>query len=234
MQSRGKRPEQGHKVGTWTFEKVPHGTFFSAFLAGPAHGVFVHTQGPSKPCLRVLLGERATCAGCDGKIRRQWLGYVPLWNDQGKPVVVGIKEYHEEQVSKIGFKCAVRVSRGKEYRDSVMIQEMKGHQRYVTDLPDRRVAVDLSSWLVRLWRMPELESALKLSWNNPAPIADVIPAPDETDSGNETTEPWVRRVQDLAAQSVGAVDFPNLARTIAGKQNGQHESGNGKPPRKPK
>jgi len=210
MQSRGKRPGKGHIAGHWTFEKVNHKDKWNAWIAGPVHGVWVHLIGQSKPCLRVICGTQAKCSGCENHIRLQWLGYLPLWRYDGKPVVVGVKEFALEGIERIPLHAEVQVSRGNEYHDAVEILDLRTRERYYSSLPDRQRPADLCGWLCQLWRAPELEPHLRRSLDDQAVAVDPLPDALPAASTMLGSTAWVDGVADALAKSEANVDLHEL------------------------
>lgn len=160
MATKGKRPERSGVDVSYTFDKVGKGDRRTGFLAGAVHGVYCHCSGTSKPCVRVLHGERAECAGCAAGMRTAWVGYVPLRRHDGRPFVVCIREATLAVVDRIVPGSRVAWGREEGRGESVWITELATGAEWRHFYPNDPPRADLTSWLLRLWRMPELSGGL--------------------------------------------------------------------------
>ena len=174
-----KIPGEGKKKAeTWTFEKVPGGSHFTAWLAGPTEWVEVHHIGVSKPCHWEITGGRKECPHCRRKPRKDLVGYVPLYRENGKPVVVLVPEYSADIIRRIQLHDAVRVMRGTTRGDAVSVTKLDKGERYKPATAERSGPVGLEGWLLRFWRETELEAWFRDNGMSPAKPAEELPASD--------------------------------------------------------
>lgn len=186
MATKGRPPEGRSVDVSYTFDKVPKKESRTGWLAGAVHGVFCHCSGTSKPCVRALCGPNAECAGCRDGLRVAWVGYVPLRRQDGRPVVVAIRDATAAIVDRIHPGSRVTWGRDEGRGESVWILEWAHGQEWRHYYPNLAPNADLTSWLVRLWRVPELAGALAEWFRGeqcqptvtealPAPVAPIVP-----------------------------------------------------------
>lgn len=182
MAIRGKPPERGLAVASWSFDRVPAGEVREGWLAGPIHGLICHCSGASKPCRKVLLGSTAECPECSAGKGADWIGYVPLRRHDGRPVVVCIRASGFEIASTIKPTARVKWGRDRGRGEGVWLMPATGGASWRHYYGDDQADADLIGWLCRLWRLPELLPALGryLSLNECQPtVTAPLPAPVE-------------------------------------------------------
>lgn len=146
-----KDPGKERRPASWHFEKLKGEGWFNAWIAGPVVGVYVHHMPPSKPCRWIMTDAQIECPLCKVRPRTEWKGYVPLYSDSGKPVVVMIPEAMKGHVEAIGTHEPVRVSRGSGKCDTVAIHKAKWSDRYVSGKTERAYPALIDGWLFVLW-----------------------------------------------------------------------------------
>lgn len=165
MAHRGKPPEQGVRVGAWRFDTVPKGQIRTGWLAGPTHGLVVHPGRATKPCLRIYLGQDATCEGCALQRRAEWFGYVPVKRDDGRPLVIGIHESQFWIVDAIVPGSRILWGRKEAENEGVYVQRGPDRPTWRSFWPDERPNHSLLDYLVlKLWKMPDLMPVLREEW----------------------------------------------------------------------
>lgn len=242
MATKGRSPGKGAVEVSYTFDGVKDESIRLGFLAGPIHGVYCHCSGVSKPCLRTLLGERQPCNGCEEQRKVRWMGYVPLRRDDGRPLVVVISDATADVVDKIKPGSRVRWFRRKGRGESVTILEHESGREWRHYYGDKPADADLTAWLARLWRMPEILPALQ-HWfameATPATpaveVAAVPPAADPLPAANilPGAPDWVAGAADaMLRKELGVNDAEakrlREQRNKAFVMNGRNGKGKGK------
>lgn len=149
----GKRPQGGGRPAHWLTQKVLRGKIFNGHIAGPCIGVEVHCGVQTKPCLKCYVDPKADCVGCNHRLRRDWLGYQPVyrWID-GKPVVVTIHIDQQDRVERFVHGDHVLIGREDQDNAGIWIRKDKG-PAFESTLPARQTNADISDWLPTLWRL---------------------------------------------------------------------------------
>lgn len=160
MASRGKPPEGGQVQVSYTHDKVQDGQPRNGWLAGPIHGVWTHRLGTSKPCTRVLCGANAKCVCADKPIRLEWTGYVPVRRHDGRPYVVCIVQESFPIVDRLTPGDRIIWSRKAGKGESVQIVPGLPGTAWRHYWPNDPPAADLTTWLLRIWKMPDLLAPL--------------------------------------------------------------------------
>lgn len=156
MGRKGKDPKRGDGAGSWTFDGVRDARARVGWIAGDIHGVHCHSAKGSKPCRKLLLGEKTLCEGCLKGWKTEWLGYVPLYRGDGKPHVVIIHEHLEEYVSSLPLHAYVKWFREQGPGEPVQIERIVPGRTWHSTLPEKNRSVSITRWLCRIWRMPDL------------------------------------------------------------------------------
>lgn len=235
------------KVAPWTHEKLKGGGTFKAWKAGACRWVWVHFKSVvSKPCHSAISKGALECPHCGGK-PTEMIGYLPLYTDNGKPVVVICRDYSREVVDPIPVFDPVVVSRGKAQWCAMEVQAQQWASRaFASNDPTRKRAADIRPWLVyTLWQQRALvDYFLKMEATKPVvEVETPAPAPDRTpedraqrrregkaemEAGAKLLKNRIKvvpPVEPLPAQLADA--FPNLAKLAGGKpsSNGKRKPG---------
>ena len=179
MAIRGKPPTPGVKVGAWRFDNVPQDATRNGWLAGPVHALVCHPSRATKPCARVLIGGNAECAGCEKKHRAEWLGWVPVKRDDGRPLVVCIHESQFWAVDVIKPGSRIVWGRNKGEAEGVWIKQGPEKPTWRSFYPDERPHHFIADYLVlKLWKMPELYKPICELWGEECQraVTEEIPA----------------------------------------------------------
>ncbi len=173
-----KSPGEGkRRQETWTFEKVPGGSHFTGWIAGPPQWVDVHHIGVSKPCHWEITGGKKDCPHCRKKPRKDLVGYVPLYRDSGKPVVVLVPEYAGDILRRIALHDPVRVMRGSTRGDAVAVTKLDKAERYKPANAERADPANLEAWLLLFWRETELAAWFRDNALSPVKPTDIVIPP---------------------------------------------------------
>lgn len=152
-----KDPGRKGKPQTWSVNTLKEGGQFSAWIAGPMIGVYVHHLSASKPCYWEMTGEQLECPYCRLRGIPQWKGYLPLYDESGKPVVVLVHENHKPQVDCLRLHDPVIVRRDKPKYQTIVVKLDKTGSYYRPGKSDRHAAADIRPWLLfTLWKEPAL------------------------------------------------------------------------------
>lgn len=145
-------PRKEKKQATWTIEKLKEGGQFFGWLAGDVRWVWLHFLKQSKPCHYEITNEQLKCPYCPERPRVERRGYMPLYDESGKPVVVVLHEHIQPQVERIGFLQPVRVRRGKGKYDTVIVEPSTWTHKYDPGKSGRHVRADIREWLLTMWK----------------------------------------------------------------------------------
>lgn len=181
MGTRGRHPREGEEITSWMHDRCPAGHCGVGWIAGDVHGMICHGAKGSKPCRKEYLGESAECPGCAKQKFPEWMGYVPLYRHDGKPVFVIIHEHHREQVGNLGLHDYVGWERAEGKGESVAIRLMDRQREWVTYLDAKKRPAVLSRFLPKLWGMPDmLDVCLKEFGDSVSPVSLATPKAPRT------------------------------------------------------
>jgi len=156
---RSQEPKQKSQVPYWHSDRVPKGTSFKGWIAGPLVGINGHNIGVTKPCYAAFTNDEMKCPWCEA-FGVVWHGYQPIYNMSGDAVVVGVKRDSKERLEAMDTHTPVKVSRGTEYHSAVQVVAHAWTTSKPDNRPDRKEAADISMWLFQLWKLPDL-----LAWH---------------------------------------------------------------------
>lgn len=158
MGLRGKPPrEKGDGAGNWTHDRCPGGSERTGWLAGDIHGLECHPSERTLPCVKDLIGPDARCEYCE--VKRwipKWLGFVPVYRHDGRPMVIVIQDWHREFVQAIPLHRPIVWKRARGEGEGIEITLADSTRPWISTLPERNRPADLSLWLARIWRRPDL------------------------------------------------------------------------------
>lgn len=140
------------RPASWSHEKLKGGGVVSGWKAGEVVWVWVHYVGRSVPCHHEMTGGDKPCPWCAKRPRVDLVGYLPMYDLSGKPLVVIVQEYSRDILAGIKLHEPVVVRRGKERGDPVCVGADKGRAKYAPSSPARLDPADIRSWLLRLWK----------------------------------------------------------------------------------
>ena len=143
-------PRKDRKQATWTIEKLKDGGNFFGWIAGDPVWVWLHFLKQSKPCHYEITDKKLQCPYCPERPRVDRKGYVPLYDESGKPVVVIVPEQFEPQIAARKFREAVRVRRGKGAYETVIIEKSNWANPYDPGKSGRHVKADIREWLLTM------------------------------------------------------------------------------------
>lgn len=153
-------PEKGRGVRHVHFCYVgtDPGAKWHAFIAGPCLWLDCHCTGRARPCLHALTGGELTCEACNSGSVAAPTGYQPLYREvDSRPVMVIVHDYVREQVDALRFHQRVLVGREVGRGNSLWIAPaLSPTPRFTSTLPDRNHPADLTSTLLRVWKVPAL------------------------------------------------------------------------------
>lgn len=195
MRPQRKKPGKGEqKKTTWSHEKLKGGGVFNGWLAGKTEWVLVHHIGVSKPCYSELSDDALPCPFCKPQCRRDWIGYVPIFDAGGKRLLVIVQDYAETVVDAIPVHAPVRVRRGGEYHDPVCVESSKWTADKWPAKGRGDQGVDIFAALLVLWNLPVLKAHFGECGDTP--VSPHVPDRVEAEAGEEPPAELVRRVQE--------------------------------------
>lgn len=121
-------------------------------LAGPVEWIVIHWQRRSIPCYADVTDGKLPCPHCRPGVRTGELGYVPIYRDDGRPIVVGIPPYNSDGVTGLEPGCAVKAYRGKMRGDPIRVVREKSGAPISVGARGARPCADIRPWLLTLWR----------------------------------------------------------------------------------
>lgn len=185
MARRGRTPERGGETHAWTFDHCRDAKPREGYCAGPLHWLLCHDSSPTKPCFKPLYTRGANCPYCKSRIPTYEFGYQPLRDKRGRTWVVGIRSTHERVVARISPGQGVRWGRCEGIGEGCYVEPWPVTPDWHYWYPDLKPEADLSPWLVRLWKLPDLLPALRCYFassdsgvSSAAPEADPVEVPE--------------------------------------------------------
>lgn len=174
----------------------------SGFLAGVIHGIEAHCGRRSQLCERVLRGSGAPCGGCDRQIPLDWMGFVPLRNEHGRPTCIILRRNHFDVADKLTPGDRVQWGRDEGRGQGVWILPRTTGPTWYHFWPDRKPEDNMVPWLVQYLRVPHLAVDLARWFGfechpgvTDQPATEEIGLPVPTGQHATVNEEFVRRVR---------------------------------------
>jgi hypothetical protein len=150
-------------------------------------------------------------------LRRDWLGYLPVyrWID-GKPVVVTIHTDQQDRVE--GLRHGDHVLIGREDSDNagIWIRKEKG-PAFNSTLPARQVDADICDWLPTLWRLQGIITggAIRGGATIPPVTTDChLPVGDKPKLGVVTERAWKEAPLELRALAKQQEEYQEVKKRL--------------------
>jgi len=165
-------PGRGGQVraDSFSYTSVPCGlkSTFNAWLAGPVYWCQAHEhtekQPGTKPCLHWMTDGSIRCPRCRPQVLPTWVGYVPLYREiDHKPVIVIVHESAMDLLAGLVYPNYVLVGRV-DPTSSVFVRKSDNAVSLKTDNEQRKRPADITTDLLSMWKMPELEAWLLAVW----------------------------------------------------------------------
>ena len=203
MAYRGRGPEKSLGIRTYTRDKVIPKSRRTGYLAGDVHDLTCHVplkrgDENTKPCERLLLGDNHPCPGCQKQRPTDWVGFVPLRDDTGKPVAIIIRKAVADVAGRLKPGSRVQWGRDAEQTDPVWLVEWPQGRPWEYWWPKQAPDDDMTDWLCVLWDTPHLAAALRRHWSTGG-TAEPLP-PAELPPG---AKPWTGELLDTALRTEG-------------------------------
>lgn len=196
--------EGGQDRRTWSVLKVKPGTALAqnGWIAGPAVWAYTHYRFRSLPCHTELTGGKLECPYCKVIGLPKVQGYLPLYSEIGKPLIVVVQEYARAVVDRLPLYSPVRVRR----------QDDKWAQ----------TVVEPARWTDKDWRPASGEPApadvgpaLLVIWKDAALINWFGKHQATSDNGLSTPPPVRQVAADLeTAREQGAAELDKITRKV--------------------
>lgn len=225
MARRGRTPERGGELHSWTFDHCRDGKPKTGYVAGPLHWLLLHDAKPSKPCLVPLYGPGTRCPYCQAKHELYEGGYQPLRDMRGRAWVVLIRETHERVVSRLTPGQGCRWGRAEGKAQGCYVEPWPVTPEWDYWYPDMRPAADLSRWLPVLWGLRDLTAAVAgffAAGDGGASDSPLSPSPD---APGESVPPELARIrrEQQAGRAIRRDDGPaRLGDVLPADRNGTH------------
>lgn len=165
-----QEPRKGQRLTCWSFDRMKRGSMFRGWIAGPLLGVNGHRSGQHKPCYSVMTDGKLDCPYCAKGTVEDFLAYVPLYHESGKPTCVGIRRHSLALVQQIPIFDAVHVSREDDEFAPVLVQQKKWDGPYLSGKKEREQPANIKRWLLRFWGLEDLAA-----WCEEHMQLDVLP-----------------------------------------------------------
>lgn len=153
------RAKPDHFSYFWTEPSQP----WTGWVAGPVRWVKGHTEPPpTKPCLRWITFDALPCPRCKPNEIASDVGYLGIYRElDNAPILVVLHDNMWDATQNLKHGEYVRLSRPGGPKGTVTCQQLLAKKPFVPGLARRKVAVDLSSMLVKMWSINEL-----IEWYN--------------------------------------------------------------------
>lgn len=140
----------------WTYNEVQPNSSHRGWIAGKPFGAFLHfLSKKSEPCRARMTGHALACPHCETKVKVQWRGYVPYYDEEYTRRFVLIAPEYLEAVAELEHLAPVVITRGKSKIDPVIIRGKvwRVTQPTIPHSAERADPVNLALFCVRvLWR----------------------------------------------------------------------------------
>lgn len=209
MFSRKTPGDRGERSSSWSVESLSGGGVIQGWLAGDPVWVWTHWMGRSLPCHRLISdGALSPCPYCERRSRTSLIGYVPMYEMSGRPIVVVTPECHSDALGRLQWCEPVKAVRAKVRGSGIAVLPDRGRARYVPTLPSRQGPADIRPWLLRLWgdevvRAWCLEREQEQRRSEPDALVPVpsLPVPDPEDEGQRRLQALIDRHRARASDS---------------------------------
>lgn len=159
LPSAPKRGEGTPRRVHFTYTSTAGGSSYHAYIAGPTIWLYMHpNRDGSKPCLHELTDGQLVCQ-CDARpLIPVMKGWVPLYRESDyKPICVPVNEESRDHLDTLALHTRVVVARERSRGSAVTVVRALSHMPiFATTIPERRVAADLTTTLLFMFKMPEL------------------------------------------------------------------------------
>jgi hypothetical protein len=125
--------------------------------AGEMVAAMTHHFKASKPCMDWLTNGEVPCV-LHQSCRLDWLGYLPIYHESGRPVIVGMREYNIAAVAEIKVGSPLMIVKGDEKHSAIAVFPAPTLGKYQTGRPGPLQPVDITDKLIELWNVPELSA----------------------------------------------------------------------------
>lgn len=201
----------------------------SGFLAGQPTWVPCHWTGKSRPCRRLLTCGALPCHDCRPNEEPIWRGYTPFYSSEYVRLFALITLDYREAVAEIPRHAQIKLSRGPNPRDPLVIVPSLWRPSPLPESADRDYDVDLRSFLLTLWKDSELREWSIANQEREARVA--IMKNDDTIHPAGAPAELVNRVRGAQREKKHAEPVPFdvvLRKTPDGKTVIETERRNGK------
>lgn len=159
MSGIGKEPKKGRRgpIPRWRYCDIANGAQVVGWKAGAYVGVETHFHGGTKPCRHDMSDSALSCPMCAAGFPATWRGYCPFYDRDYQRRFVLISEDYREGYADIPLHAPIKLTRGKGSREPVVIRSEVWRTQPLPLTDGRDAEVDLTGFLLRMWRDVELE-----------------------------------------------------------------------------
>lgn len=206
-----RRTGARNKPVHFTYLPIEPNAPFEAYTAGPIWWGPLHMLKPSKPCVYEITSGAVRCRFCASSKRPLAVmkGWVPVYRRQETLAqLVCVDEAQRDQLDALALHTKVVVGRGKGKGVGVYVQLCTNPEpKYVTTLPERQVAADVTESLLTMWNIPELNSFFGRAVASDNPLSLAAGADGAAQQRGEVTTEEARECIDHEfARQRGGVD----------------------------
>jgi hypothetical protein len=116
-----------------------------------------HHFKSSKPCCEWLTNGEVPCV-LHQSCRLDWLGYLPVYHEGGRPLIVGVREYNVNAVAAIKVGEGITLMKGEDKHGAISVFPAPSLGKYSSGRPGPLVGVDITEKIIELWNVPELSA----------------------------------------------------------------------------
>lgn len=233
----------GSRPDSFSYTPVGNGlkSAFGAWLAGPAYWCeeaheYHERIGPTKPCLHWLTGGEVRCDRCRKQPKVSCLAWVPLYREvDSKPILVIVHEVAADLLAPLRYPDYCLVGRI-DGVSSVFVRKSDSPLSLQTEKECRKRPVDVTSDLIGIWNVPELNDWLRRKGDSV--LREKVSAAEvETESrGNvsfphdrlkEHLEASARKLDDAAVSARNSAEWVEKQKQVSKNGKAKRAEGNG-------
>jgi hypothetical protein len=156
-------PPPRSDIEYWRYESLAPSETLKGWKAGHPIGVPVHHNHRTSPCLDAFTHGELPCAFPHAEFPLGFHAYMPMITDDGQHVVIGIRRNQFGRACEIPVGSQIVVTRGNHKTKPVIVAWKKWPGAEVHPAANPLDPKDISAWLLRLWRIPQLTEWVKLN-----------------------------------------------------------------------
>lgn len=201
-------PTKGSGRVTWLFDRCLDTKPRRGYVAGDCVWVEVHFDRRSIPCVARLTNGELLCKHCQPLFPLMWLGYLPLYSDSHRPVLIGLQDYCADQVRSFELHDQVIWGRANDDKHApVKVIRKEWGPKFTTTRPDRRCKVNIWPALLTIWKDAELKKLYELTQQTPeTKPAQPAPTLKEFEEQHPKVIAWKKRQEEIEQTTAEQAD----------------------------